>query len=252
MQKKPSQPVQAQTHPSDWQENIKKQERKEKLKKVGIWVGIIVACVAGMVLLVKLASNSGPSTTTPVENTRLKPITSNDIVMGNTNAQVTITEYSDFQCPACAGYNPLINKILQEYDGKVNVVFRFFPLQSIHENAVLSASAAFAAHKQGKFHEMKDMLFEKQNDWENLKSNDAKITFIAYASSLGLDPKQFEKDMNSKETVAVVLAGEKDAMSLGLNATPTVFVGKKQISSSGYESLKEQVNEALKVQKPLR
>ena len=250
MQKKPVTPSQSE-HPTVWQENIKKEERKNLLKKIGIWAAIVIACLAGLALLVKLAADSGPSAI-PVVNNDLKQTTSNDIVTGNPNAKVTIITYSDFGCPACANYNSNLNQVLQEFEGKVNVVFRFFPLQSIHKNAVLSASAAYAAHKQGKFEEMKDMLFENQNDWENLNEKDAKITFLAYANKIGLDPVKFEADMNSKETRTIVIAGERDALGLGLNSTPTVFVNNKQIAPQGYESLKNRVEEELNIQTPLK
>lgn len=254
MQKKQSrepQPQQTQSQ-SNWQNTLKKQERQEMLKKVALWGGIIIACIVGLAILVQLASNSGPSTE-PVVKENLREVSSSDIVLGNPEAKVVIYEYADFQCPACARYNPIINQILAEYDGQVKVVYRHFPLNSIHPNAQIAGQAGHAAWKLGKFQDMKDMLFDKQNDWANL--DDPREVFISYAGQAGMDEAEFAQIMNSDEAKQAVENGEREAVSLGINSTPTFFIGNKQILPTGLETFKELIDAELSgtvTQRPLQ
>lgn len=235
---------------SNWQDNIKKQERNSFIKKVILWSAVIAICVTGLAALVIYADKSTSGTTDLVENANLPKVSENDIVLGNKNAKVTITEYADYQCPACASYNPVINRLLEEYKDKIQISFRFFPLKNIHKNAQISGQAAYAAHKMGKFSEMKDLLYENQKDWETL--GDPKETFEGYASSLELDVEEFKTLMNSDEAKNAVNAGEREAMSLGLQSTPTFFFGNKQFSPRTYEDFKKLIDEELNKQKPLQ
>jgi len=237
---------------TNWEANLKKQERSEMIKKVALWGGVIIACIAGLAILVQLANKQGP-TAEPVVNENLKAVSTTDIILGNPEAKIVVYKYSDFQCPACATYNSIMNQLLTDYDGKVKVVYRFFPLTSIHQNAVISGQAGYAAWKLGKFKEMKDLLFEKQKDWESLK--DPREVFISYAEIAGMDPLEFEKIMNSPEAKKAVEDGEKEAISLGLNSTPSFFVGNKQIAPNGIEGFKTLIDAQLKgeeIQKPLQ
>jgi protein-disulfide isomerase len=232
-----------QPHNSEWQNSLKKQERMDMMKKIGIWAGIIFACIAGLAVLVALAGNSGPSTE-PVVKENLKAISKDDIVLGKPTAKIEIIEYADFQCPSCAAYNPVVKQILAEYDGRVKVAFRHFPLRSIHKNAQIAGQAGYAAWKLGKFEEMKDLLYDNQADWENV--GDPRDVYIGYAKKIGLDELKFEEIMNSDEAEKAVRDDEAEAISLGLNSTPSFFVGKKQIQPQGYDSFKEVIDEELK------
>ena len=98
----------------------------------------------------------------------------NDPVRGDPNAPITIVEFSDFQCPFCARFHvQTLPSLLEEYieAGKVNLVYRDFPIQSIHPNALPAAVASECAHEQGKYWEYHDTLFEKQSGWNRLDSN---------------------------------------------------------------------------------
>lgn len=89
-------------------------------------------------------------------------------IRGNAGAVVKIIEYSDFQCPFCSRVHPTVKKILSEYGDKVVLVYKHFPLVSIHPRAQISAEAAECAKDQGKFWEFHDQLFEHQTDWSSL------------------------------------------------------------------------------------
>lgn len=232
---------------SNWEANLKKQQRSEFIKKLALWVGIIIISILGLAGLVMVANKQGPSAE-PVVKENLKPVSSTDIILGNPNAKIVIYEYSDFQCPACAAYNPVINQLLNTYDGKVKIVYRFFPLTGIHQNALISGQAGYAAWKLGKFKEMKDLLFDKQKDWETLK--DPKETFISYAKVAGMDEAKFAQIMNSDEAKNIVKAGEAEAISLGLSSTPSFFIGNRQFSPGGIEGFKTLIDKELKGEKP--
>lgn len=87
---------------------------------------------------------------------------------GNQASNVTVTEFGDFQCPACKTYETdLQTTFFPKYLDKVRFVFKNFPLVKIHQNALISAQAAHAAGKQNKFWEMHDLLYDKQDEWNN-------------------------------------------------------------------------------------
>jgi len=231
------------SHSSDWEKNLKKEAQKETLKKLSMWAGIILASVAGLAVLVILASRSGPNTE-PVVNENVREVNINtDIIEGNPDAQVAIIKYTDFQCPACASYNSTLKQVLAAYPDDVKIVYRFFPIDSIHKNAKISAQAAWAAWKLDKFPGMKDELYLNQSSWENLDKPEEE--FIKYAKSIGLDDAEFLELMNSKEAEDFVNQGRAEAVSLGLNATPTFFINKQQISVRTFENFKELIDAQL-------
>lgn len=151
-------------------------------------------------------------------------VTDEDTYLGNKDAKVTLVEYSDFQCPACKAFEDIVKQLRESYSAEdLKIVYRHFPLRSIHPNADLAAQAAEAAGEEGKFWEMKDLLFKNQAEWSQEK--DPKGLFGAYAKAIGLDVAEFDEDLlpedDSKERV------EKDYQSgvaLGVNSTPTFIL----------------------------
>lgn len=95
-------------------------------------------------------------------------VSGSSIVMGKKDAPITIVEFSDFQCPYCSKAHPTVKQVMSEYKDKVQLVFKHFPLVSIHPRAQITAEAAECAKDQGKFWEFHDQLFEHQADWSSL------------------------------------------------------------------------------------
>src|SRR5258708_7695839 len=126
---------------------------------------VMVAIVAGMIYLISASSNIGApgAANNSIATGTATSVQSDDWAQGNTNAKVTVIEYADFQCPACAAYYPVVKQLTQDFGTQVKFVYRYFPLQQ-HQNGRISAHAAEAAGRQGKFWEMHDMLFLHQND----------------------------------------------------------------------------------------
>ncbi|PIZ77260.1 hypothetical protein COY06_00775 [Candidatus Peregrinibacteria bacterium CG_4_10_14_0_2_um_filter_41_8] len=164
-------------------------------------------------------------------------LTDADIMKGNPAAQTVLMEYADFQCPACAAYSGLVKQVEQEYGDKINIVYRNFPLTQIHANALSSAKAAEAANHQGKFWEMHDRLYIKQQDW----SSEANVQdiFLGYAEDLGLNKDQFLVDYDSADVEAKVKRDIRTGNLLGVGGTPTFFVNGELIPNPhGLEEFK--------------
>lgn len=167
-----------------------------------------------------------------------------DNIKGNASSSVVIIEYSDFQCPACRVYYSVTKEIMVEYGDRIVFVYRHFPLTSIHANAEFAARAAEAAGKQGKFWEMHDLLFEKQDEWAKVAN--VQPLFESYATLLGLSVQQFKSDWVSQEVKDFVKAQRAHAVKSGMQGTPSFFINGKQIQNpSSVAAFKDIINSAL-------
>jgi protein-disulfide isomerase len=204
-----------------------------------IWMGaIILVLIAAMFFAVRITA--GPKIT--FDPNVINPT---DYVEGNASSSVIIVEYSDFQCPACRTYYFMMRELMVEFGDRVALVYHHFPLTEIHQNAEPAARAAEAAGKQGKFWEMHNLLFEKQDEWA--KTDDAGTMFESYATLLGISVEQFRTDFSSQEIKDHVKAERASALKLGLPGTPSFFVNGKQIQNpSTTDAFKEVINSALK------
>ncbi|MCB9799104.1 thioredoxin domain-containing protein [Candidatus Nomurabacteria bacterium] len=210
--------------------------KSKSQKSALIWGGFIVFIILLIWTLVRLG---GGASTKLVSN-----ISEQDQIKGNPEASLQIVEYSDFQCPACKSYYPIIKQIANTYGEDVAVVYRHFPLEQIHPAAMDAALAAEAAGKQGRFWDMHDILFNTQEVWS--QDEDPKAKILQYAESLRLDMDRFRSDMESSEVKKKVqddmLSGEKS----GVNSTPTFFFNNvKKSFPPNYETFKEAVEQAL-------
>ncbi len=169
------------------------------------------------------------------------PVTAQDWQKGATSSDIVLVEYSDFQCPACAAFEPVVKEITTEFP-QITFVYRHFPLIMIHQNADLAAGAAEAAGNQGKFWEMHDLLFEKQKEWEF--STTSKI-FSDYAATLKLDVEKFNTDITSAETRKKINDVYRGGVQSGVNATPTFFLNGKQVSPRSVDQFKQLIKDAL-------
>lgn len=147
-------------------------------------------------------------------------------VDGDPDAPVLLYEYGDYQCTACAPMNPHINELLEEYDGKVAVVFRTY-IMSYHDNGVAAASAANAAAIQGYWKEYKDLLYETQNDWYYAEGDERQQMFEQYfeqATDGKGDLEQFRQDMGSKEVAQKIKFDAALSERVGLEWTPSFYL----------------------------
>ncbi len=152
---------------------------------------------------------------------------------------VTVVEFSDFQCPACAAVSPELQQLVDE--GSITLVYRYFPLPQ-HQNAVLAARAAAAAQIQGKFWPMHDSLFSTQTAWENLSNDQALAYFTNLASSAGLDVATWTSDVTGSAARNAVQADYDEAGTLQLPGTPSIFInGQPYTGSLSLDALRSAV-----------
>jgi protein-disulfide isomerase len=142
------------------------------------------------------------------------------------DVSITITEYSDYQCPACAYFHPMVKKLKEQFGDQINLELKYYPLNS-HQYAALAARAAESAKNQGKFLEMHNKLFENQNQWSN--SGNPTPLFVNYARDIGLDIKQFKEDLNSGETQRTVMEQKQVGANMGVRSTPTFIIDGEQL-----------------------
>lgn len=139
-----------------------------------------------------------------------------DHVRGNLSAPITLLEYGDFECPYCAAAAPVLEELVAGSDGQVRLIFRNFPLFSIHPYALTAALAAEAAAAQGGFWPMHDLMLRQQarlTDWDLAK----------YATKLGLDGSRVIGDA-AQPFGDKVEADFNAGVRAGVRGTPTVFI----------------------------
>lgn len=168
----------------------------------------------------------------PVQNVSVD----DDPARGDANAPITVVEFTDFQCPACAAMHPVLEDVLKSYGNKVRFVVRDFPLNQ-HEHARKAAEAANAANAQGKFFEYITLLFKNQKalDIPSLKK---------YASELGLDRARFDAALDRGVYAAEVKKDVTDGEMYGVGSTPTIFVNGVQLRTLSAEGLREAIDRA--------
>jgi protein-disulfide isomerase len=170
-----------------------------------------------------------------------------DPALGGANAPVTVIEFSDFQCPFCArAFSDAVAGIKADYvsSGKVKFVYRDFPLDSIHPQAIPAANAAECANEQGKFWEYHDKLFQNQ-----ALLGDA--NYKAWAKELGLNEQQFSSCYDIRKYDSDVSADFQDGVNAGVSGTPTFFIGNDQdgytmvVGAQPYSVIKAAIDRAL-------
>lgn len=161
-------------------------------------------------------------------------------VKGKKDAQVTIVEFIDFQCPFCSRFHPVINEVLAAYPDKVNFVLKHFPL-SFHAQARPAAKAAFAAGEQGKYWEMVELLLENNKDLSEEK-------FADLAKQMGLNVEKFKKDLVEKdEKWEQIINGDMFlAQQVEFKGTPTYYINGRKTMARDLATYKKEIDAVLK------
>ncbi|MEI6659877.1 MAG: DsbA family protein [bacterium] len=208
---------------------------------------------SGSVDTVKQAQNTNPGQPGAANPIAVASRTG-EPVLGNPNAKVTIVEFADFQCPYCQRFfKDTFPKIKKDYvdTGKAKIVFRHFPLTSLHVNAQIASVAAECANQQGKFWEYHDTLYASgQGDGTGLD----KASLEKYADQLGLNAgtlglgkNKFNQCVESNATLSIVQADEAEGTKDGVNSTPSIFInGKLIVGAQPYNNFQQAIDAALK------
>ncbi len=136
--------------------------------------------------------------------------------LGNAVSGIKIIAFIDFECPFCQKSYPIFKNVVEKYSPAVDIVFKQFPLASIHPNAIPAAIASACADEQDKFWEYHDLIFE------NRKADQSSI--VSYASQLNLNMAQFQTCLESQKYNFLINQDLQDGISLGVRGTPTYFV----------------------------
>lgn len=209
-------------------------------KETSIIGGIAALAIVVVGALVIMGGGKGSTTNEPqVDAGKLVHADSYKIGTGT----VTLVEFGDFQCPACGQAAPTIEKLIQDYQGKITVVFRHFPLPQ-HKNALAAAEAAEAVGAQGKFWEMYASLYANQAEWS--ESDKAADFFVKYAATLGVDGAKVKTAIDTKQYESKINADSAEGTSIGVNATPTIYVNGHKTKDYSYATLKAAIEKELK------
>lgn len=218
---------------------------KKNLPKI-IFILLVVAVIGFVAFAL-----TRPEDTSSPKTSNNRPKVSADVAklsdgnyLGPADAKVVVSEFGDYQCPACAKYHSVLkDNILPKYDGKIKFVFLNYPLP-IHKNAQAAAQAAEAAGLQGKFWQMHDKLYERQTDWEKQGNPNGK--FEEYAREIGLDMDKYKQDFASQKVVDIINNQAALGDAFNVPGTPTFLVNGKIVNNSqGEAGLLQMIDAAL-------
>ncbi len=150
--------------------------------------------------------------------------------MGPENAPVTIVEYSDLECPVCAQAQEFIEKqVLPKYGSQVRVIYKDFPLVSIHHWALPAAMINQCAFQLDPARSLtfRSLVYQNQR---NIKDDSATNQLLDFAQQAGLDRAKISACFNAKTTVPIVQKEFDEGQSLGVSTTPTLFVNGKMVA----------------------
>jgi protein-disulfide isomerase len=150
-------------------------------------------------------------------------------IQGPENAPVTLVEFSDYQCPACAALHPIVKDTLKRTGDYVQFQQRHYIIPG-HNKARIAARAAEAAGRQGKFFDMTDIMFTGQNTWIDQLPSDFRTTVIGYARALTLNLDQFQADLDASDVDRMIDTDVRDANNYGITGTPMFVVNGKMLT----------------------
>lgn len=162
------------------------------------------------------APSPAAAAATTIAVSKIAAVDKDDHIRGEDNAEITIIEYSDFQCPYCSRFHPVLEQAYEDYDGKVRWIYRNFPL-SFHAEAENAAEAAECADEQGKYWEYADALFTNQTTLGD-------ALYKKLATDLGLNVATFETCRSSDKYLEVVAQDTAEGAAAGVTGTPGSFI----------------------------
>ena len=173
------------------------------------------------------------------------PIGERDHIWGNPDANVTVVEYGDYECPHCGRAHSIL-KMLRSQESRFRLVYRHFPISTIHPYAEPAAEAAEAAGGQGHFWDMHDLLFEHQDALDM-------IHLVAYADALGLDLNRFTSELHARIHATKIREDVLSGARSGVNGTPTFFInGLRHNGSYELPALLAAIEDAAGARRPVR
>ena len=203
-------------------------------------IGIITVAIS---LFIILSSSSVTTTSNIVAN---ELIGTNPNQRGSDSARLTMVEFSDFECPFCAKFSPILSALVEKYPKDLRIIYRHFPIPG-HVGAIPAARASEAAALQGRFWKYHDELFMN-------RPNYASEDLLKYADTIGLDVERFKNDVNSKVVSSKVKTDSDYAGRIGVNSTPTIYLiydGKIEKVNLGADDINKKITSILGDPRPV-
>ena len=204
--------------------------RRFRLKQLLDAVVTLAMGVAAAIMIWRgVGPPSGVQATTPPPKLAIEDVSSSQLTTtlegtmsrGSADARIVLIEFADFECPFCRKYHQeTFSKVEEELvaSGKVRYVFRHFPLEQVHFNAVAAARAAECASEQDKFWEMRAQLFERQPEI-------GRAFWVPASREMGLQTARFEKCLQTASRDDRIRRDQEEANRLGVKVTPTFLLG---------------------------
>ncbi len=184
-------------------------------------VGLIILLVSVGTVLGFRYSKQAQKTKEAVESGSVGKVRGPDV------APIRILDFSDFQCPACRAAAPILESLMAKYPGKIQLVFKHFPLR-MHVWSPVAHQSAECAADQGKFWEFYKKLYENQPVWAVLP--DPMVSFATYAGEVGLNMDAFTQCMTNPAVAEHIAAEKKQGEGLEVKSTPTFFINGKMFA----------------------
>lgn len=213
---------------------------KTETKLLGIILLAAIVLIFGAVFF--LGKNSGSPKNT-LNSAQLQIDYSKGQKIGTDSARITLVEFSDFQCPACAAAEPFVKKV--RLADSVQLIYRHFPLPQ-HTYAKKTAYLSEVASEEGKFWEMHDRIFETQSQWSVMSESDATSFFLSLAKELGLNEDKVKEALDGNKFKSKVDEDQVEGQRLGVNSTPTFFLNGRKLNLQSFADLSTIVLEELK------
>ncbi len=227
-------------------------------KSFGVLIGVIIVAVIGAIVFLgggstnnskwvgdPLAIATGEVDPAKPDQTPMRA----DHLLGTGEAKVTLIEFADFECPACFQFFPILKQVESTYGDQIDVVFRDFPLTSLHPNTFAAHRAAEAASNQNKFWEMHDLLYQRQQSWSRANSGkttpEAAKTFEQFAVELKLDMPKYLEDVASQETFDIINTQINSGNQLGVTGTPTIYINGEEVHIRTLSDLTSKIDSLL-------
>ena len=206
-------------------------KKKNGFSAVGVIIGILVVALLGVATYVIIDGNNKMTNFDDYDfYSVIGPSEDNgnigDHVKGDANAPVLIFEYADYQCPGCASINPRVNKIVEQLDGKLAVVYRSF-LLSYHQNGTAAASAVEAAGLQGYWKPYADKMFAEQSEWEYADASKRTELFNKYFNEVTDgkgDIAKFNEDIASEAVSKKINFDMGIGKRINVEGTPAFYI----------------------------
>jgi protein-disulfide isomerase len=218
------------------------------MKKTPIIVTIIVIAFMGLgFLLYKISPQPEPGLElkgfdySQVQKTdKPRPVEQDDHILGNQQAKNVLIAYEDLQCPACRNFEPILKQLPAELND-TKLVFRHYPLYPRpHQNALVAAYGSEAAAAQGKFWEFANLMYERQDEWTDLKNPLEKMAEIAAAAGVG-NIEQFKSDVLSSKYSEKIQKDNFEALGMGVGGTPSLYYNGTKVEVGSVASIKAQI-----------